>query len=578
MSASPFAELKPYEPRKFVPARIDLGDWAQIEPLLDRLEAELQKVGSLEQLKAWLLTSSEFSAAIAQEGSMRYIAMTCQTDDPNREKAFLHFVEKIEPKLKPRAFRLEQLLVRSEFFEKLDQVEYGVLRRKVRTHVELFRPENVPLETEETKLGQQYQKLVGAMTVQYDGREQTLPQLARYLEEPDRNVRHEVFELMVKRRAQDRESLDQIFDELLKLRVAIARNAGFDNYRDYVFRRYERFDYTPADCEAFQKAVETFIVPLSRRIQQDRKRALGVDVLKPWDLSVDPKNRPPLRPFAETGELISKTQKIFDRLDPHLASDFRLMSDRHLLDLANRKGKAPGGYQSTLQEARVPFIFMNAVGLHRDVETLLHESGHAFHSLAARELPLNDYRHAPIEFCEVASMSMELLAADQLDQFYSPEDKRRAQLNHLKDIVSLFPWIAQVDAFQHWIYLNPGHTRKERTHAWLELTARFGGTEDWSGYEFSRETLWHKQLHIFEVPFYYIEYGIAQLGSLQLWQNFRRDPKRALEQYRHGLSLGGSRPLPELFEAAGIRFDFSEGTIRPLIEAVRTEYEKLSKE
>ena len=573
-----FAALKPFEPRKFIPAQIDLGDWARIEPLLDRLEAELKKVGSLEQLKAWLLTSSEFSAAIAQESSMRYIAMTCQTDDPEREKAFLHFVENIEPKLKPRSFRLEQLLVENPFFENLDKTEYGVFKRKVRTHVELFRPENVPLETEETKLGQQYQKLVGTMTAQYDGREQTLPQLARYLEEPARNIRHEVFELMVRRRVQDREALDRIFDELLKLRVQIAQNAGFDNYRDYVFRRYERFDYTPADCEAFQKAVEVFIVPLARRIQEDRKRELGLDVLRPWDLSVDPKNRPPLRPFRESGELISKTQNVFDRLDPHLAANFRLMSTQDLLDLTNRKGKAPGGYQSTLQEARVPFIFMNAVGLHRDVETLLHESGHAFHSLAARELALNDYRHAPIEFCEVASMSMELLAADHLDQFYSPEDKRRAQLGHLKDIVGLFSWIAQIDAFQHWIYLNPGHTRKERTRAWLELTQRFGGIEDWSGYEFCRETLWHKQLHVFEVPFYYIEYGIAQLGALQIWQNARRDLNKTLGQYRHALSLGGSRPLPELFQAAGIRFDFSEATIRPLIEAVRKEYERLSQE
>lgn len=573
-----FAELKPYEPRKFLPEQTNLGDWSEIEPLLDELEARLKSVSSRAALEAWLLTSSEFASAIAQESSMRYIAMTCQTDDPEREKAFLHFVENIEPKLKPRSFRLEQLLVQSPYFKELDESEYGVLKRKVRTHVELFRPENVPLETEETKLGQQYQKLVGAMTVQYDGREQTLPQLARYLEEPDRAVRHEVFELMVRRRAQDREPLDRIFDELLKLRVTISKNAGFDNYRDYVFKRYERFDYTPEDCEAFQEAVEVHIVPLARRIQEDRKRQLGVDALKPWDLSVDPKNRPPLRPFTETRELIKKTQDIFDRLDPHLSADFRLMNENSLLDLANRKGKAPGGYQSTLQESRVPFIFMNAVGLHRDVETLLHESGHAFHSLAARNLKINDYRHAPIEFCEVASMGMELLAADELDRFYTPEDKRRAQLGHLKDIIGLFPWIAQVDAFQHWIYLNPGHSRKERTHAWLELTQRFGGIEDWSGYEFSRETLWHKQLHIFEVPFYYIEYGIAQLGALQLWQNSRKDLKKALADYRHALSLGGSRPLPELFKAAGIRFDFSEGTIRPLIEAVKQEYERLSRE
>jgi oligoendopeptidase F len=391
-------------------------------------------------------------------------------------------------------------------------------------------------------------------------------------------MRQEVFELMVRRRARDRDALDQIFDDLLKLRVLIAKNAGFENYRDYVFKRYERFDYKPADCEAFHTAVAKFIVPLARKIQEDRKRELELDQLRPWDLAVDPKNRPPLRPFQKVDELIGTTQAIFDNLDPELGRDFALMREKQLLDLANRKGKAPGGYQNTLQEARVPFIFMNAVGIHRDVETLLHESGHAFHALAARNQPLNEYRHAPIEFCEVASMGMELLAAGGLSKFYSPEDTRRAKLNHLKDIIGLFPWIAQVDAFQHWIYLNPGHTREQRTQTWLGLTTRFGGIEDWSDYEFSRETLWHKQLHIFEVPFYYIEYGIAQLGALQLWRNFQRDEQSTLRRYKEALRLGGSRPLPELFEAAGAKFDFSEATIRPLIDAVREEYESLSRQ
>ncbi|MBV9464284.1 MAG: M3 family oligoendopeptidase, partial [Verrucomicrobiae bacterium] len=352
----------------------------------------------------------------------------------------------------------------------------------------------------------------------------------------------------------------------------------FGNYRDYIFQRYERFDYTPAFCVADPAATEKAIVPLARQIQEDRKRELGLDKLRPWDLAVDPKNRPPLRPFERSEDLVGKTEAIFQELDPDLGGQFSLMREKGLLDLANRKGKAPGGYQSTLHEARLPFIFMNAVGLHRDVETLLHEAGHAFHSLAAREETLHEYRHAPIEFCEVASMGMELLAAPYLRHFYNEGDHRRAVLTHLKQVVGLFPWIAQVDAFQHWIYLHPAHRPEDRVKAWLDLNRRFGGIEDWSGFEDSLAYSWHKQLHIFEVPFYYIEYGIAQLGALQLWRNYRRDPAKALKDYRRGLALGGSRPIPELFEATGLKFDFSEATIRPLIEEVRAEYEKLSAE
>ena len=342
MNPLSFASIKPYESRKFVPKKIDLGDWRQVEPLLDRLESELKKVVGLQQLEAWLKMSGEFFSAIKQESALRYIAMTCQTDDPEREKAYFHFVEQIEPKLKPRSFKLKQMLLQSEYFKELPDRGYGVFKRKTRNQVEIFRSENVPLETEETKLGQRYQKVIGSMTVQYDGREQTLTQLGRYLEEPNRSKRHEVFELMANRRAKERETLDQIFDELLKIRVQIAENAGFDNYRDYVFKHYERFDYTPADCEAFQNAVEKFIVPLARKIQQDRTRDLGVDVLRPWDLAVDPKNLPPLRPFKQTEELIGHTQEIFDALDAGLARDFSLMREGQLLDLTNRKGKAPG--------------------------------------------------------------------------------------------------------------------------------------------------------------------------------------------------------------------------------------------
>jgi oligoendopeptidase F len=292
-------------------------------------------------------------------------------------------------------------------------------------------------------------------------------------------------------------------------------------------------------------------------------------------MAVDPLGRPPLRPFEHVDQMLAHTQEIFGSLDSDLAEGFGRMQQLHLLDLANRKGKAPGGYQSTLAEARVPFIFMNAVGLQRDVDTILHEAGHAFHALATRDEDLYDYRSAPIEFCEVASMSMELLGNQFLERFYAPPDARRARRTHLEGIVNIFPWIATVDAFQHWIYTHPGHSRADRKAAWLELTDRFGGDVDWTGYEEARAYLWHRQLHIFIHAFYYIEYGIAQLGALQVWANSKRNQAAALKDYKRALALGGSRPLPELFAAAGCPFDFSRKTIAPLMQLTREELGRL---
>lgn len=427
------------------------------------------------------------------------------------------------------------------------------------------------METEDARLGTEYQKLIGSLTVQHRGEEKTLPQMGRLQEEPDRGVREEGWRLVAGRRLQEAETLDRLMDDLIRLRHQIAQNAGFSQYRDYAFRSRGRFDYGPEDCQKFHEAIESEVMPLLRQLQADRRDRLKVSTLRPWDLAVDPMNRVPLAPFRESGELEAGVQTIFSRMDPALAEDFRTLSRWHLLDLGNRKGKAPGGYQSTLSEARLPFIFMNAVGQQRDVETLLHEAGHAFHALATRDEPLHAYRSAPIEFCEVASMAMELLAAPHLDVFYSGEDARRAQRVHLESIVGVFPWIATVDAFQHWIYMNPGHSHEDRRSAWTGLMERFGGDVDWSGLDNERANLWHKQLHIFLHPFYYIEYGIAQLGALQVWLNAAREPVRALSDYRAGLALGGSRPLPELFARAGCPFDFSRATVRPLIEQIRRE-------
>ena len=558
-----------------MPAEMDLGDWGRVAPLFDALEKQAAQCESAPELEKWLLAWSELNAALDEESTRRYIAMTCHTDDPEAERAYLHFVEKIEPQVKPRQFKLARVYVAHPLRSQLPKSRYEVFDRDTEVQVELFRPENVPLETEEAKLSQQYQKLSGSLTVNFRGEEKTLIQMGPYLEEPDRPLRQEAWEAVARRRLQEAENFDGFLDQLVRLRHQIARNAGFETYRDYAFRKLGRFDYTPADCERFHEAVEAEVMPVVRELQAERKRHLKLEGLRPWDLAVDPVNRPPLRPFKKVEEMLSRTQAIFDGLDPELGGGFRQMQDLRLLDLANRKGKAPGGYQSTLAEARLPFIFMNAVGLQRDVETVLHEAGHAFHALATRGEDLYAYRSAPIEFCEVASMSMELLGNGAIEQFYSRPEADRARRTHLEGIMTIFAWIAAVDAFQHWIYTHPEHSRKERAEAWLRLMGRFGGDVDWSGYEEERASLWHRQLHIFIHAFYYIEYGIAQLGALQVWANFRDNPASALRHYKEALRLGGSRPLPELFAAAGCRFDFSRQTIAPLVGMVRGELEKM---
>ena len=603
MTLLPFGKLPAAKPRSFLPQTIDLGDWPQIAPLFDQLAARAALAKSAAELERWLLDWSELNAALDEESSRRYIAMTCHTDNPEAERAYLHFVEHVEPQIKPRQFALEKIYVAHPHRGELPGVgvqagvqalacspadklklelqpgrqpcRYQVFDRDVKNHVELFRPENVALETEEAKLCQQYQKLIGAQTVKFRGEEKTLVQMGRYLEEPDRALRQEAWELVAQRRLEDVDKCDAIFDELIRLRTQIAKNAGFDNYRDYAFRQKSRFDYTPADCLKFHHAIETEIMPAVREIQAGRRRQLKLDTLRPWDLGVDPQNRPPLKPFVEVGEMVARTQKIFDQLDGELAAGFRQMQDLRLLDLDNRKGKAPGGYQSTLAEARVPFIFMNAIGLQRDVETILHEAGHAFHAQATRVEDLYPYRSAPIEFCEVASMSMELLGNEFLEEFYPSAEANRARKTHLENIIGFFPWMAVVDGFQHWIYTHANHTRAERKAAYVELMDRFGGDVDWSGWELMRAQSWHRQLHIFLYPFYYVEYGIAQLGALEVWANSRRDQAKALKDYKASLTLGGSRPLPELFHAAGCSFQFDAATIRPLIQLAGSELKKL---
>jgi oligoendopeptidase F len=561
-------------PHQWLPEGVELKTWDQIEPWYQKLLA--LPVSSASELEHWLTAAGELNAAVGEEGAKRYVAMTCQTDDPEREAAYLTFVREIEPRLKPLQNEIRNRYLDAPERSQLARARYAVFDRALENRRALFREANIPRETQLAELEQQYQKKIGAMTVTFRGEERTLPQMAPFLEQTERSVRKEAWELSARRRLQDRETLEDLFDQMKKLRIEIAHEAGFADYVEFAFRSRERFDYGPPDTIKFHEAVEHVVVPLTKQIQQEQQESLGVESLRPWDLSVDRLGRPPLEPFDDVEKLAAGTETTFRDVDPELGDQFAFLHSRQLLDLANRKGKAPGGYQTTFEDARLPFIFMNAVGLDSDLRTLLHEGGHAFHTLASRGEPLAAYRESPLEFCEVASMSMELLGAGRLDAFYDKAQSDRSNRKLLEGIVLILPWIATVDAFQHWIYRHPDHTRQERRSAWRELLERFGGIVDYSGYLEARDYSWHRQLHIFLYPFYYIEYGIAQLGALQIWQRSLSDRTRAVADYKKALALGGSRPLPELFAAAGIRFDFSEQIIGPLMETIRKELEKLS--
>lgn len=560
-------------PRSFVPATLNVANVCEVEDLFQQLLA--RPLESASDAERWLADFSELASVVYEYGNRRYIEKSCHTDDPNIEQAYLQFVERIDPKIKPLYFKLQKKLLDSPAAGKLAGQPNQILLRNWRAEVELFRQENVPIETQITRLTTDYDRICGAMSAEFRGSQCTLQQLAKFLEEPDRAVRQQAWEAIATRRLADRQAIEDIFDQLLPLRDTLARNAGMADFRAFMWKAYKRFDYTPDDCLAFADAVEQTCVPILRKLDRHRCQSLGIDRLRPWDGSVDPKNRPPLRPFEESdvNGLIDRVKAIFYRLAPSLAEDFEMLRASNNLDLQTRKGKQPGAYICLLEACRVPFIFMNAAGVQGDVTTLLHEGGHALHFMAVRDEPLVFLRVAPVEFLEVASMSMELLGSEHFDVFYANPEASRAKRELLERIVHLLASIAAIDSFQHWIYTHPGHTRDQRTREWLRLQDRFGSQVDWTGYEDARAAGWQRVMHLFDSPFYYIEYGIAQLAALQLWLKSHEDPHRALAGYRAALALGGKRTLPELFAAAGIAFDFSAKTLGPLMNALQEELE-----
>ncbi|MVN78374.1 M3 family oligoendopeptidase [Hymenobacter sp. HMF4947] len=558
-------------PRQYLPEEFFVTEWASLEPFFQELQGRV--VADAAALERWLLDRSELESVLSEDLAWRYIRMTCDTQATDRAEAFQFFVQEIEPQVAPYDHALNEKLLANPYLAELDQARYGVFLRSVRRASEIYREENIPLKTEISTKQQQYAATVGAMTVTLDGEEITLPRAADRLKSLSRPVREQAWRAIQERRLRDSRPLDQLFTELVHLRHQVALNAGFANFRDYMFAALGRFDYTAEDCFDFHSAIGATVVPLINEFDEARRKALSLPALRPWDLDVDPSGQPPLRPFQTGEELIEKTITVFQHLDPFLGDCLRTMRQMGHLDLESRKGKAPGGYNYPLDETGVPFIFMNATSSLRDVVTMLHEGGHAVHSFLTRRLPLSADKHPPSEVAELASMSMELMSMDHWDVFFTdPAELRRAKKTHLESVLETFPWVATIDKFQHWVYENPEHTEAQRHQRWTEIFQHFNQrTVSWSGLDKFRPYLWQKQLHLYEVPFYYIEYALAQLGAIAVWRNFRQDPAAALAGYQRALSLGYTRPIGEVYAAAGIRFDFSTEYLSQLADFVREE-------
>lgn len=562
-------------PRHFLPADFSISNWESLETYLKNLEE--REISSVADLEKWLKDASEIEAVISEDACWRQIKMTCDTENKELEEAFSFFMMELQPKIQPYSDKLNKKLINCVFTKELDPKKYFTYLRNVKKNIDIFREENIPINAELNVMQQQFGMISGKMTVEVKGQEYTLQQAAKFLEDPDRNLREEVYRKISERRLQDKQALNELFSSLLQKRHQVAINAGFENYRDYRFLELGRFDYTKENCYQFHEAVKLHVMPLVNQIYEAKKKKLGLDTLRPWDIEAEPAGTQPLRPFKTGAELTDKTITCFNELRSFFGGCLSKMREMGRLDLESRKGKAPGGYNCPLAETGAPFIFMNAAGTLDDVTTMVHEGGHAIHSFVAHELELTGFKEYPTEIAEVASMAMELFSMDKWEVFFeTEEDLKRAREQQLERVITIFPWIATIDKFQHWIYENPVHTEKERADKWFEILDEFSSPViDFSGLDEYRRYSWHRQLHLFEVPFYYIEYGIAQLGAIGLWQQYKQNPETAINNYLNALQLGGTKTLPDLFKTAGLQFDFSPAYIKQLIEFVKKEMDGL---
>lgn len=550
--------------------------WEDFAPLYQELN---ERKLTTENIEIWLTDWSRLEDAAQERGNRIYYLVTANTADTEAQQRYEDFLNNFYPQWLDAINRLQKQLLESG----VEVPGLEVQMKALRTETELFREENLPLLSEEGRLSAEYDRIVGAQTVDWNGEELTIPQLGPLMEQPDRAERERAWRAGSQRQLADREAINALWQKLLAVRQQIAANAGFPDYRAFRWLDLRRFDYTPEENLSFLDAIERVVVPVAERIYERRRARLGVQTLRPWDLEVDPLDRPALRPFQSTAELVEKARAVFDSVHPDLGEHFGVMVKENLIDLENRKNKAPGAYCTDYPFIQRPFIFANAVGLHEDLQTILHETGHAFHVFESAHLAYNMQRQPGSEIAEVASMAMELLAGRFLDEqggFYTTADANRARVQHLEKSILFWPYMAVVDSFQHWVYLNPAEANDpaQCDAKWGELWGRFMRGVDWSGLEQEMLTGWHRKLHIHTYPFYYIEYGLAQLGAAQVWMHSLKDPAGAVNAYRRALALGSTRPLPELYAAAGVRLAFDAETLQEAVGAMESMINHLDQE
>ena len=561
--------------RKFVPEDLVINSWNKIKSLFDNLvDREISSALELEQL---MLDQSELSAVLEEDMAWRYIKMNIDTTDKELGEQFSFWIKEISPNTAPYSHKLNLKLVNSPYLKDLDQEKYRIYLRSVKKQIEIFREDNIPLFTTMEEKQQEYGAISAKMSIEVDGKKMTMQKAALLLKSTDRAKREEIYNKISSRRLQDEKVLDDLFDELISLRQEIAKNADFDNYRDYMFAAMGRFDYTPKDCFNFHDAIAKEIVPIINSFEQKRKNKLGNESYKPWDTAVDVDGLPPLKPFDGGTELTDLSIECFNRLRPYFGECLSTMKAMKHLDLESKNGKAPGGFMYPLYEIGVPFIYMNAVGSQRDLVTMVHEGGHAVHSFLSRDLSLTEFKSTPSEVAELASMAMELLSMDHWDVFYDDAaDLKRAKLEQLEKALETLPWVASIDKFQHWIYTTE-HTAQQRKEKWLSISDELGNQIiDWEGNENVHANLWQKQLHLYEVPFYYIEYGMAQLGAIAMWRSYKQLGEQGLDNYMNALKLGYTKTIGEIYETAGIKFDFSASYVKELADFIKDELKKLS--
>ena len=562
--------------RQFVAQDLKIESWDSISVYFkDLVERE---INSIEDFKTWLKDNSELEAILEEDAAWRYIKMTIDTKDESLSKAYTFFVSEIQPQIAPLEDIINRKLNDIEFTQALESdPAYTILFRGVKKALELYRKKNIQLISEVATESQKFGSIAAAQSIEHNGETLTIQKAASLLKETDEDLRKTIFNKISSRRRQDIHSFNELFDTLLKKRHQIATNAGFKNFRDYKMEALGRFDYTVQDCYDFHTSVKQVIVPIVRKIQQDRLDRFGKTKFMPWDTQVDPEGKDPLKPFSNGKELLEGTVNMFNKIDTYFGDCLSTMDTMNHLDLESKDGKSPGGYNYPLYEIGVPFIFMNAVGSQQDLVTMVHEGGHAIHSFLSRDLELTGFKNLPSEVAELASMSMELLSMENWDEFYTDKDDlKRAKKEQLESSLTILPWIAQVDEFQHWLYEKYNHTTEERTAKWVSLCKEYGtGLTDWTGNEDLLETSWQRQLHIFEVPFYYIEYGISQLGALGVWKNSLENKALAIEQYKNALKLAYTRSIPEIYDVAGVKFDFTIDHIRSLADFIEKQLEKL---